>query len=112
VLVNFLNGFTCQVLFCRCFFENIEVCDWCMCYPIHFTYKNGHKYSWQIRKTKLEQTILRVKHLVFHRALTSSMTYTQFVEFFPLLVFIFSINKHFINSKKAPYKTLDGTMLH
>ena len=49
-------------------------------YSIHFTCENGHNYSWQTRKTKLEQTLSRMKHF---------MTYTQFVEFFPLLVFMY-----------------------
>jgi hypothetical protein len=59
VLVKFLNGFKiqCQVPLCRCFFDNIEVRDWCICCSIHFTYENGHKYSWKIGKSKLEQTI-------------------------------------------------------
>ena len=84
MLIKFLKGFKiqCQVLHCGCFFENIDVCDWCMCYPIHFTCRNGHKYSWQIGKSKLEQTIPRVKHLAFHGALALSITYTQFAEFF------------------------------
>jgi hypothetical protein len=38
VLLDFFNGFKiqCQVPRCGCFFENIEVHDWCMCYSIYF----------------------------------------------------------------------------
>jgi hypothetical protein len=89
VLVEFLTGFKiqCPIPRCGCFFENIEVRDWCMCYSIHFTCGNGHKYSWQTGKPKLEQTIPRVKHLAFHGALASGMTYTQFAEFFSTIGF-------------------------
>jgi hypothetical protein len=89
VLVKFLNGFKlqCQVLLCGCFFETIEVRDWYMCYSIYFTCRNGHTYSWQTGKTKLEQTLPRVKHLAFHAVLASGMSYTQFAEFFSTIGF-------------------------
>jgi hypothetical protein len=58
-----------------------------MYYSIYFTCRNGHTYSWQTGKTKLEQTLPRVKHLVFHAVLASSMSYTQFVEFFSTIGF-------------------------
>jgi hypothetical protein len=95
VLVEFLSRFKiqCQVPLCGCFFENIEVRDWCMCYSIHFTCGNGHNYSWQTRKPKWGQTIPRVRHLAFHEALASGMTYIQFVEFFLLLLFVSTISQ-------------------
>jgi hypothetical protein len=61
--------------------------DWCMYCSIHFTCRNGHKYSWQTGKSKLEQTIPRVKHLAFYGALASGMTYAQFAKFFSTIGF-------------------------
>jgi hypothetical protein len=77
-LLHYMSPMQCHLSNCHEEVVNIEANDWSMTYSVQFVCGSNHRIPWLGAASNSLQSVHDVKHLAFHAALSSWLTYTGF----------------------------------